>query len=74
MVGRPIGRFCLIALVPGATQSCHIVGQPHGPWVCKRSGTTEGLHAAVNQKVVNFQAALYREFPDAVRVEGEEKF
>jgi len=39
-----------------------------------RAGVQEGLHAAVNQNVVNFQAALYRDFPDAVRVEGEERF
>ena len=39
-----------------------------------RTGATEGLHAAVNQAVVNFQAALYRDFPDAFRERGDEKF
>jgi hypothetical protein len=39
-----------------------------------RTGAVEGLHAAVNQSVVNFQAALYRDFPDAFRERGGEKF
>jgi hypothetical protein len=34
----------------------------------------EGLHAAVNQHVTDFVAALYRDFPDTVRVRGQEKF
>lgn len=39
-----------------------------------RAGEGEGLHAAVNQQVTNFQAALYRDFPDPFRKRGEEKF
>lgn len=42
--------------------------------VATRSGEIESLHAAVNQHVTDFTAALYRDFPDAVRVRGEEKF
>ena len=40
----------------------------------RRAGETEGLHAAVNQSVVHLRAALYRDFPDAVRERGEERF
>ncbi len=32
-----------------------------------RDGETEKLHRAVYSKVVNFKAALYRDFPDAGR-------
>ncbi|MDX2236376.1 MAG: DUF6614 family protein [Hyphomonadaceae bacterium] len=39
-----------------------------------RSGAMETLHFGANGLVKNFQAALYRDFPDAVRVRGEEKF
>lgn len=42
--------------------------------VSTRAGPIEGFHAAVNQKVVNLRAALYRDFPDPQRVRGEEKF
>jgi hypothetical protein len=42
--------------------------------VSTRAGPIEGFHAAVNQKVQNLRAALYRDFPDAHRVRGEEKF
>jgi hypothetical protein len=43
-------------------------------YVGKRSGIVEDFHAAVNQRVVNFQAALYRDFPDPFRERGQEKF
>ena len=39
-----------------------------------RAGQVEGLHQAVNSKVTGLMAALYRDFPDEVRVLGEEKF
>ena len=42
--------------------------------VSTRSGEIEGLHHGVNSLVVNFEAALYRDFPDAHRVAGEERF
>jgi hypothetical protein len=42
--------------------------------VARRSGEVEGLHAAVNQHVTDFTAALYRDFPDANRERGQEKF
>lgn len=43
-------------------------------FVATRSGEVESLHAAVNQDVTDFTAALYRDFPDEVRRRGEEKF
>lgn len=39
-----------------------------------RRGEIEGLHHAVNSKVTGLVASLYRDFPDAVRVRGEERF
>lgn len=42
--------------------------------VSERSGAIEGLHAAVNQSVCDFTAALYRDFPDGHRTRGEERF
>jgi hypothetical protein len=42
--------------------------------VAARSGEIEGLHAAVNQHVTDFLAALYRDFPDPGRVRGQERF
>jgi hypothetical protein len=39
-----------------------------------RAEPVEGLHAAVNQQVSDFRAALYRDFPDAHRRRGEERF
>src|SRR5262245_19292884 len=42
--------------------------------VSGRANPIESLHAAVNQSVSSFQAALYRDFPDPHRVRGDEKF
>ena len=42
--------------------------------VASRAGEIESLHAAVNQHVTDFTAALYRDFPDAMRRRGEEQF
>ncbi len=39
-----------------------------------RSGEVEGKHAFVNQKISSIKFALYRDFPDSNRVQGEEKF
>jgi hypothetical protein len=39
-----------------------------------RAGAIEELHAAVNQHAANLTFALYRDFPDPVRVRGEERF
>ena len=42
--------------------------------VAARQDPVESLHFAVNSKVSGFKAALYRDFPDAVRQTGQEKF
>ena len=42
--------------------------------VSSRADPVESLHHAVNSRVVNFQASLYRDFPDPQRRTGEEKF
>ena len=39
-----------------------------------RGEPVEGAHHGVNSLVQNFQAALYRDFPDAHRQHGEERF
>ncbi len=39
-----------------------------------RSGPAEDLHHAVNSLVTDIVVALYRDFPDAVRQRGDEKF
>jgi hypothetical protein len=42
--------------------------------VARRVDPVESFHFAVNSKVTNFIAALYRDFPDDVRETGEEQF
>ena len=42
--------------------------------VASRADPVEGLHHAVNSKVQDIFFALYRDFPDANRVAGQEKF
>ena len=42
--------------------------------VASRDGPTEVLHHAVNSRVTGLRFALYRDFPDAVRRHGEERF
>ncbi len=42
--------------------------------VAMRSEPVESVHFGVNSKVQNLRFGLYRDFPDAVRREGEEKF
>jgi hypothetical protein len=42
--------------------------------VASRREPVEGVHFNVNSKVQNLRFGLYRDFPDAVRCEGEEKF
>lgn len=39
-----------------------------------RAEPVEGAHHGVNSLVQNFQAALYRDYPDAHRRHGEERF
>ncbi|MDE2133479.1 MAG: hypothetical protein KGJ49_02655 [Alphaproteobacteria bacterium] len=42
--------------------------------VASRTEPTESVHFGVNSQVQNLTIALYRDFPDPVRQEGEEKF
>lgn len=42
--------------------------------VATRTDPVEGFHRAVNSKVCDALFALYRDFPDPVRVYGEEQF
>ena len=42
--------------------------------VATRREPVESVHFGVNSQVTNLTIALYRDFPDAVRHEGEEKF
>jgi len=39
-----------------------------------RSEPVESFHQAVNSKVTGLTFALYRDFPDKIRAQGEEKF
>jgi len=42
--------------------------------VASRTEPTEEVHHGLNSLVRNVQFALYRDFPDAVRAQGEERF
>lgn len=42
--------------------------------VAARADPIESLHQAVNSRVQDVYFALYRDFPDAGRVRGQEKF
>jgi len=42
--------------------------------VASRREPVESVHFGVNSQVENLKFALYRDFPDLVRHEGEEKF
>lgn len=42
--------------------------------VSARAEPTESAHVGVNSLVMNFQAALYRDFPDPHRQRGAERF
>ena len=42
--------------------------------VSSRQDPIESAHYGVNSLVTNFQAALYRDFPDPNRIGGQERF
>ena len=42
--------------------------------VSSRAEPIEGAHHGVNSLVTNFQASLYRDFPDPERARGQERF
>jgi hypothetical protein len=58
------------------TLDCEDMGQLDRAFaqVASRSEPVESFHQAVNSKVTDVFFALYRDFPDEVRVRGEEKF
>ena len=64
-----MGDFHIIIEVEGLAQLDKAFKQ-----VASRTDPAEGLHHSVNSLVTDVSFALYRDFPDPVRVRGEEKF
>src|SRR5947209_6654362 len=64
-----LGDFHIMIQVTGLAQLDRAFGR-----VATRAEPIEGLHFAVNSLVRNAQFALYRDFPDPVRKQGEERF
>lgn len=64
-----LGEFHIEIAVEGLAQLDQAFGM-----VSARRDPIEGLHHAVNGKVVNAKFALYRDFPDPNRQTGEERF
>jgi hypothetical protein len=67
--GEGLGEFHVMIEVKGLAQLDRAF-----EGVATRRNPVEGLHHAVNSRVVNARFALYRDFPDAFRQRGEEKF
>jgi len=66
---RELGEFHIVIEVADLAQ---LEGAFHD--VSTRSDPIESFHAAVNQSVTGLTFARDRDFPDAHRVRGEEKF
>lgn len=64
-----LGEFHLMIEVDGLQQLDRAFAE-----AASRRDPIEGLHFAVNSLVSEADFALYRDFPDAVRHRGEEKF
>jgi hypothetical protein len=64
-----IGEFHLVIEIRDLAQLDQAFGR-----VASRRDPVEGLHHGINSLVVNASFALYRDFPDAVRHVGEERF
>ena len=64
-----LGEFHVVIEVEDLAQLDRAFGA-----VSERANPIESLHAAVNQQVASFRAALYRDFPDPHRKRGEERF
>jgi len=64
-----MGEFHFMIEVEGLGQLDEAFGL-----VASRSGPVEGIHFAVNSLARNLRFALYRDFPDPTRVQGEELF
>jgi hypothetical protein len=66
---RDLGEFHLMMETKDMAQLDAAFGH-----VASRREPVEGLHWGVNSKVTNLTFALYRDFPDPVRHEGQENF
>jgi hypothetical protein len=66
---RELGDFHLMIEVKDMAQLEQAFARVAG-----RRNPVEGLHFAMNSMVSDATFALYRDFPDAVRGRGEEKF
>jgi hypothetical protein len=66
---RELGEFHVIMQTRDLAQLDAAFGH-----VATRTEPVESVHFAVNSKVTNLIFALYRDFPDPVRHDGEEKF
>ncbi|MGO8919643.1 MAG: DUF6614 family protein [Stellaceae bacterium] len=66
---RELGEFHIMIEVRDLAQLDTAFGR-----AAARSEPVEGLHVAVNSMVTDATFALYRDFPDALRHHGEEKF
>ncbi len=64
-----LGEFHLMLEFKGLAQLDEAFRQ-----VASRTDPVESFHHAVNSKVSEVKFALYRDFPDAIRSTGEEKF
>jgi hypothetical protein len=66
---QELPEFHIMLEFPGLAELDRAFGD-----VASRGDPVEGFHQAVNSKVRDVKFALYRDFPDAVRRRGEEKF
>jgi hypothetical protein len=64
-----LGEFHIMIEVSGLAQLDRAFAD-----VARRTEPVESFHFAVNSLVRNAQFALYRDFPDPFRKQGEEKF
>ena len=66
---KELGEFHLMMEVRDLAQLQEAFGE-----VSARQGAIEALHFGVNSKIDSVTFALYRDFPDQGRVQGEELF
>lgn len=66
---RELGEFHLMIEIEGLAQLDEAFSL-----VATRAGEVEERHFAVNKMISDVTFALYRDFPDAIRRQGEERF
>jgi hypothetical protein len=66
---RTIGEFHIEIEIEDLAQLDRAFGE-----VARREGVIESLHEAVNRHAARVEFALYRDFPDAGRARGAERF